>query len=128
MTTAAHDGRGVQVAGARVVRRAPRRLRIVGGSERLRWWHGRLTLGTTLAGAMVGALLGVVQGYYQSSLAPVPLLEAYGAGAGAGTSAGLVLGLVLGLMLGLVDRYLLPQDVSPRQVWVRYRRTASRSS
>lgn len=104
----------------RAVPSAPRRLRIVGGSSRLRWWHGRLTLGLTLAGAMVGALAGVGQAVLGGTLVPVEALESYGAGAGAGASAGLVLGLLLGLVLGLADRYVLPQAVRARPLWVQH--------
>ncbi len=93
-----------------------------GGSAPLHWWHPRLTLGLTLLGGMLGAVAGVVLAALDRGLAPVELLEACGATAGAGASAGLVLGLVLGLLLGLVHRYLLPQAVHPRRVWVRYRR------
>lgn len=97
-------------------------LRLVGGSARLRWWHGRLVLGATLLGAMAGALAGVAQGYLAAGVVPVRLLEAYGAGAGLGTSVGLVLGLVASLLLGLLDRYVRPQRVPARPVWIRYRR------
>ena len=120
MTTAAVHGS----AGRRQVRAvpsAPRRLRVVGGSSRLRWWHGRLTLGLTLAGAMVGALAGVAQTLLGGSWVPVEALESYGAGAGAGASAGLVLGLLLGLVAGLADRYVLPQVVPARPLWVQHR-------
>lgn len=120
MTTAAAGGAGIRPAGARAVRRGPGRLRVVGGSGRLRWWHGRLTLGLTLAGAMVGALAGVGTAFLEVGMQPVLLLEAYGAGAGLGASSGLLLGLVLGLLTGLVDRYLLPQVVRPRPAWRRY--------
>lgn len=105
----------------RVVPSAPRRMRVVGGSEPLRWWHARLTLGLTLAGAMLGALAGVAQSLLGGSWAPVETLESYGAGAGAGASAGLVLGLLLGLVLGLADRYVLPQVVAARPLWVQHR-------
>jgi hypothetical protein len=120
MTTAAAGGTHVRSAGAVPVHRAPARLRVVGGSGRLRWWHGRLTLGCTLAGAMVGALLGVAQAFLEVGAVPVALLEAYGAGAGLGTSIGLVTGLLLGLLAGLADRYLLPQLVHPRRSWIRH--------
>lgn len=119
MTTAAVHGAGRRQV--RAVPSAPRRLRIVGGSGRLRWWHGRLALGLTLAGAMVGALAGVVQAVLGGSRVPVEALESYGAGAGAGASAGLVLGLLLGLALGLADRYVLPQAVRARPLWVQHR-------
>ena len=122
MTTAAASGTGVRLAGARMVRRAPARLRIVGGSGRLRWWHGRLALGLTLAGAMLGALAGVALELLEVGMSPVLLLEAYGATAGLGAAAGLVLGLVLGLLAGLADRYLLPQVVRSRPTWLRYTR------
>ncbi|MCY7363950.1 MAG: hypothetical protein LH469_01300 [Frankiaceae bacterium] len=105
----------------RAVPSAPRRLRVVGGSQRLRWWHGRLTLGLTLTGAMVGALAGVVQAVLAGSWVPVEALESYGAGAGAGASAGLVLGLLLGLVVGPTDRYVLPQVVAGRPLWVQHR-------
>lgn len=98
------------------------RMRVVGGSARLRWWHGRLALGLTLAGAMVGALYGVAQSVLGGSWVPVEALESYGAGAGFGASIGLVLGLATGLLLGLVDRYVLPQEVATRPVWVLHRR------
>ena len=122
MTTAAHPGTGLQLAAVQAVRGPRRRLRVVGGSAPLRWWRGRLVLGATLLGAMAGALLGVAQGYLAVGVAPVALLESYGAGAGLGTSVGLVLGLLVSVMLGLLDRYVLPQSVRPRAVWVRYRR------
>lgn len=122
MTTAAAGGAGARRAAARHVHRAPTRLRIVGGSGRLQWWHGRLALGLTLAGAMVGALAGVGLAFLDVGLQPVLLLEAYGAGAGLGAAVGLVLGLVLGLLAGLVDRYLLPQVVRPRRAWLRHTR------
>lgn len=121
MTTAAVDGaadlRRVQAVGS-----APRRLRLVGGSDRLRWWRGRLTLGLTLAGAMAGALIGVVQAVLAGSWVPVQALESYGAGAGAGAGAGLALGLLLGVVLGLADRYVLPQVVAGQPLWVQHRR------
>lgn len=123
MTTAMHDGQGLRFAGARAVHSPSHRLRVVGGSGRVHWWHGRLTLGLTLAGAMAGALLGVYQGFLENGASPVALLEAYGATAGLGASAGLVLGLVLGLALGLVDRYVLPQATVSTPLWVRYRRS-----
>lgn len=122
MTTAAARGTGVRLAGARLVRRAPARLRIVGGSGRLRWWHGRLALGLTLAGAMVGALAGVVLTFLEAGMQPVLLLEGYGATAGLGAAVGLVLGLVMGFLAGVADRYLLPQVVSSRPTWRRYTR------
>ena len=122
MTTAAAGGTGIRFAGARRVRRTRPRLRVVGGSGRLHWWHGRLTLGCTLAGAMVGALAGVALALLEVGVVPVALLQAYGATAGLGTAVGLVVGLVLGLVAGLADRYLLPQVVRPRSTWVRYRR------
>ena len=122
MTTATHDTQRPRVAGVRLQHRAASRLRVVGGSGRLHWWHSRLTLGLTLAGAMAGALLGVYLGFLDHGVAPVALLEAYGATAGVGASLGLLLGLLLGLMLGLLDRYVLPQSVQSRPVWVRYRR------
>ena len=124
MTTAT-GGAGLELVDLRAVRPARSRLRIVGGSGRLHWWHGRLVLGATLAGAMVGALLGVVQGYLAVGLAPIALLEAYGAAAGFGASVGLVLGLALSVLIGLADRYLLPQSVPNRRVWVRYRRDSA---
>lgn len=110
-------------AGAEVrrLRTAPHRLRLVGGSFPLRWWRARLVLGATLAGAMAGALLGVAQGYLAVGVAPVALLEAYGAGAGLGTSVGLVLGLAVSLGLGLLDRYVLAQRRPARPLWVRHR-------
>lgn len=120
MTTAAVDG----AAGRRSVRAvasAPRRLRVVGGSQRMRWWYGRLTLGLTLTGAMVGALGGVAHGALAGRWMPVEALEAYGAGAGAGASAGLVLGLLVGLVIGLAGRYVLPQAVPARPLWVQHR-------
>lgn len=101
---------------------ARHRLRVVGGSGRLRWWHGRLALGLTLAGAMVGALYGVAQAVLAGNWVPVEALESYGAGAGLGASIGLVLGLAVGLLLGLVDRYVLPQVVEARPLWVLHRR------
>jgi len=97
-------------------------LRLVGGSAPLRWWHGRVVLGATIGGAMLGALVGVVQGYLAVGVAPLRLLEAYGAGAGFGTAVGLLLGLGLSCGLGLLDRYVLPQRVAARPLWVRYRR------
>ena len=121
MTTATHSG-GVVLTSVQEVRPPRSRLRLVGGSAPLRWWHRRLVLAATLLGAMAGALLGVAQGYLQSGAAPVALLEAYGAGAGLGTSVGLVTGLGLSLLVGLADRYLLPQPVARRPLWVRYRR------
>ncbi len=87
----------------------------------MRWWHGRLTLGLTLFGAMVGALAGVAQAVLAGRWGPVEALESYGAGAGAGASAGLVLGLLTGLLLGLADRYVLPQVVGARPLWVQHR-------
>ena len=123
MTTAAHPGPHLRVAAVRPQHREARRLRVVGGSGRLQWWHFRLTLGLTLVGAMVGALLGVVQEFLRSGAAPMTLLDSYGAGAGLGASLGLLLGLLLGLMLGLLDRYVLPQSVRSHPVWVRYRRS-----
>lgn len=122
MTTAAHPGPDLQVAAVRPLHGRARRLRVVGGSGPVQWWHFRLALGLTLAGAMVGALLGVVQEFLRSGPVPTSLLEAYGAGAGLGASLGLLLGLVLGLALGLLDRYVLPQSVPSHPVWVRYRR------
>lgn len=101
---------------------APRRLRIVGGSGRLRWWHGRLAAGLTLAGGMLGALWGVAQSVIGGSWVPVEALESYGAGAGAGASVGLVLGLLGGLVLGLSERFVLPQGVEARPLWVRHTR------
>jgi hypothetical protein len=89
---------------------------------RLRWWRARLVLGATIGGAMAGALLGVAQGYLALGPVPVGLLQAYGAGAGVGASLGLLLGLATSLLLGLLDRYVLPQVVPTRRVWVRYRR------
>jgi len=121
MTTVA-AGTGVRPAGARKVHRAPARLRIVGGSGRLNWWHGRLALGCTLAGAMIGALAGVALAFLEVGVVPAALLEAYGASAGLGTAIGLVVGLLLGLLAGLADRYLLPQVVRSRSTWIRYRR------
>jgi hypothetical protein len=56
-------------------------------------------------------------------VAPRALLEAYGATAGVGAALGLVAGLGIGLLLGLLDRYVLPQSVAARPVWVRYRRS-----
>lgn len=122
MTTAAAGGTGVRLADARAVHQAPDRLRIKGSHGRLRWWHGRFTLGCTLAGAMVGALLGVAMAFLDVGVQPVLLLEAYGASAGLGAAIGLVLGLVLGFLAGLVDRYLLPKVVRPRPAWLRYTR------
>lgn len=122
MTTAATGGTGVRLAGVRLVHRAPARLRIVGGSGRLRWWHGRLALGCTLGGAMAGALAVVALAFLEIGWQPVPLLEAYAAGAGLGTALGLMLGLGLGLAMALADRYLLPQVVRPRNAWLRYTR------
>jgi MFS family permease len=122
MTTTAYGGDELRMASVRPVHLASRRLRVVGGSGRLRWWRGRLVLGFTLAGAMIGALYGVVQTYLAEGIAPMEALEAYGAGAGLGTSIGLVVGLLLAVVLGLADRYLLPQAVAPRPLWVRYRR------
>ena len=122
MTSTAYDATAPTRASVRPVRRASGRLRVVGGSGRLRWWHGRLVLGCTLAGAMVGALFGVVQAVLTQGPAPIQALESYGAGAGLGTSIGLVFGLVLALLIGLADRYVLPQSVRSRPVWVRYRR------
>ena len=121
MTTAMHPGL-LELTDVREVRTSRSRLRLVGGSAPLRWWHGRLVLAATVLGAMAGALLGVTQGYLASGIAPVALLEAYGAGAGLGTSVGLLTGLALSLLLGLADRYLLPQPVARRPLWVRYRR------
>lgn len=121
MTTAMHPGL-LELTDVREVRTSRSRLRLVGGSAPLRWWHGRLVLAATLLGAMAGALLGVTQGYLASGVAPLALLEAYGAGAGLGTSVGLLAGLALSLLLGLADRYLLPQPVARRPLWVRYRR------
>ena len=123
MTTAAHDGQRLRVAGVRPVSQPSGRLRVVGGSGRLHWWHFRLTLGLTLAGAMLGALSGVALTFLSEGVAPRALLEAYGATAGLGAAIGLVLGLLLGLMLGLLDRYVLPQSVASRPLWVRYRRS-----
>ena len=122
MTTSTYDGTHVTLASVRPVRRSPRRLRIVGGSGRLRWWRGRLVLGCTLTGAMVGALYGVVQTVLAMGPAPREALESYGAGAGLGTSIGLVLGLAIALLLALIDRYVLPQSVPANPAWVRYRR------
>jgi len=120
MTTAAvYEAAGLRQV--RAVPSAPRRLRVVGGSQRLRWWHGRLALGLTLAGAMAGALAGIAQTVLGGSWVPVQALESYGAGAGAGASAGLVLGLLTGLALGLADRYVLPQVVTARPLWVQHR-------
>lgn len=129
MTTMEHGE--YELADVRPVRRAPaarggRRLRVVGGSGRLHWWRGRLILGATLAGAMIGALYGVAQAVQRGDFSPVAALESYGAGAGLGTSIGLVLGLLLSLMLGLADRYVLPQAVQARPVWVRYRAVEDR--
>ena len=122
MTTAAQDAPRLRVTGVRPVSSPSGRLRVVGGSGRLQWWHFRLTLGLTLAGAMVGALAGVATAFLDNGVAPRALLEAYGATAGVGASLGLLTGLVLGLMLGLLDRYVLPQSVPSRALWVRYRR------
>ena len=122
MTTAAHPGQDLRRAAVRPLHVRAKKLRVVGGNGRLQWWHFRLTLGLTLAGAMIGALYGVVQEFLRSGPAPTSLLESYGAGAGLGASLGLVLGLVLGLMLGLLDRYVLPQSVPAHPVWVRYKR------
>ena len=122
MTTAAHDRPRLRVTGVRPVSSPSGRLRVVGGSGRLNWWHFRLTLGLTLAGAMVGALAGVAGAFLDNGVAPRALLEAYGATAGLGASIGLLAGLVLGLMAGLLDRYVLPQSVQSRPLWVRYRR------
>lgn len=127
MTTTTHSGSGFRAGGLRLAAVRPahfvsRRLRVVGAHGRLQWWHRRMTLGLTLAGAMIGALLGVGQAFLTSGIDPRALLEAYGATAGAGASLGLVLGLVLGLLFGVVDRYLMPQSVRPRRVWMRYRR------
>lgn len=123
MTTAAQ--RRLELAGVRRVRRAPGRgrpaLRLVGGSGRLHWWHGRLTLGLTLLGAMGGAVFGIAQAVAAGTYSPVPALESYGAGAGLGAALGLLTGLLLGLLLGLADRYVLPQVVPRRPLWVRYR-------
>ena len=121
MTTATHGG-GLLLTSVQQVRPPRSRLRVVGGSAPLQWWHRRVVLAATVLGAMAGALLGVTQGYLQFGIAPVALLEAYGAGAGLGTSVGLVAGLALSLLLGLADRYLLPQPVARRALWVRYRR------
>ena len=114
---------GLRVAAVRPVHTPAHRLRVTGSHGRLQWWHPRVTLGLTITGAMIGALLGVVLGYQQFGITPVALLESYGATAGLGAALGLVLGLVLGLLAGLVGRYLLPQSVHPRHVWVRYRRS-----
>ena len=123
MTTAVP--RRVELSAVRRVPRVPGRgrpaLRVVGGSERLRWWHGRLVLGLTLAGAMAGALFGIAQAVAAGTFDPVAALESYGAGAGLGTSIGLVAGLLLGLLLGLADRYVLPQAVPRRPLWVHHR-------
>ena len=123
MTTAAHDGQRLRVTGVRPVSTPSGRLRVVGGSGRVRWWHFRLTLGLTLVGAMLGALAGVALAFLDSGVAPRALLEAYGATAGLGAALGLLAGLVLGLVLGLLDRYVLPQSVEARPLWVRYRRS-----
>ncbi|CAN5288724.1 hypothetical protein BH24ACT10_BH24ACT10_08310 [soil metagenome] len=96
-------------------------MRIVGGSQPMRWWRGRLTLGLTLVGAMVGAVAGVAQALLSGRWLLVETLESYGAGAGAGASAGLILGLASGLLLGLADRYVLPQVVAARPLWVQHR-------
>ena len=117
MTTAAAGGSGL-----RHVHRAPGRLRVTGGSPRLRLWHRRLALGGTLAGAMVGALAGVVLAFLRVGVAPLPLLEAYGAGAALGAGAGLAAGVVLGVLVGLTERYLLPQVVEPHHLWVKHTR------
>jgi hypothetical protein len=122
MTTAAQDGQRLRVTGVRPVSSPNGRLRVVGGSGRLRWWHFRLTLGLTLAGAMAGALAGVAVAFLDNGVAPRALLVAYGATAGVGASVGLLAGLVLGLVAGLLDRYVLPQSVQSRPLWVRYRR------
>ena len=122
MTTATHTGQQLTVAGVRPLRHVSQRLRVVGGSGPVRWWHPRLALAATLAGAMAGALLGVVQGFVVQGAAPIALLEEYGRGAGLGASIGLVVALLAGLLIGLAHRYVLPQVVRRRQVWVRYRR------
>jgi hypothetical protein len=122
MTTTVYGGPGLRLASVRAVHLASRRLRVVGGSARLRWWRGRLVLGSTLVGAMVGALFGVVQTYLTQGIAPIEALESYGAGAGLGASVGLVTGLLLALLLGVADRYLLPQVRPAQPLWVRYRR------
>lgn len=128
MTTVTHERSGSQTAGLRVAAVQPvhapsHRLRVTGHHSRVHWWHPRMTLGLTIVGAMIGALLGVALGYQEFGITPVALLEAYGATAGLGAALGLVLGLALGLLAGLVERYLLPQSVHPRHVWVRYRRS-----
>ena len=128
MTTTTHDRPGSQAGGLRLaavrpVRAASHRLRVTGAHGRMHWWYPRMTGGLTITGAMIGALLGVALGYQEYGITPVALLEAYGATAGLGAALGLVLGLVLGLLGGLIDRYLLPQSVHPRHVWVRYRRS-----
>ena len=123
MTTAAHHGQRLRVTAVRPVSTTTTRLRVVGGSGRVQWWHFRLTLGLTLAGAMTGALTGVALAFLAEGIAPRALLEAYGATAGVGAALGLVAGLVLGLALGLLDRYVLPQRVEARPLWVRHRRS-----
>jgi hypothetical protein len=122
MTTTAYGGEELRLASVRPVHLSSRRLRVVGGSARLRWWRGRLVLGCTLAGAMIGALFGVAQTYLTQGIAPIEALESYGSGAGLGTSIGLVVGLLLALLIGLADRYLLPQVRPAQPLWVRYRR------
>jgi hypothetical protein len=115
-------GERLELADVRPVRRGASRLRVVGGSGRVDWWHPRLALGLTLFGMLLGALVGVTRTILDGVLTPVVALEAYGAGGGFGAAVGLLAGLVLGLFLGLADRYVLPQAVRPARVWVRYRR------
>lgn len=121
MTTAGY-GPHLRRASARPVRQAPTRLTLRHGHRRLHWWHGRLVLGAAIAGAMVGAVLGVADAVISNQLAPVEAMRHYGIGAGLGLLVGLAVGVVLSLLVALTTRYLLPQSVRPRRVWVRYRR------
>lgn len=121
MTTARY-GPHLRRASIRPVRSAPARLTLRHGHRRLHWWHGRLVLGATIAGAMVGAVLGVADAVVRNQLAPEQAMRHYGIGAGAGLLAGLAVGLLLTLLVALTARFVLPQSVRPRRLWVRYRR------
>ena len=121
MTTTAFHGRRLHRAAVRPVQSPRRRLRVRGGHPHLRWWHRRVVLGFTLAGAMTGALAGVVLGYLREGMVPFALLQSYGLGALLGAGVGLLLGLVMSLLLGLIDRYVRPQSVQPRPEWVLYK-------
>jgi hypothetical protein len=121
--TTAYRATGLELDGVRPMRSAIRRLRVLHGHPRVRWVHPRLLLGSAIAGAMLGALLAVGLGLLAQEHQPVELLRSYGAGAGLGALAGLLLGLLLSALVGLAARYLLPDSVRPRGVWVRYRRS-----